>query len=47
MVNSKGQIYHVEVNVSDFSESVKFYDELMNWLGTKGSITIGLLRAGA
>jgi len=33
MVNSKGQIYHVEVNVSDFSESVKFYDELMNWLG--------------
>lgn len=29
----KGQFYHVEVNVSNFDRSVKFYDGFMDWLG--------------
>lgn len=29
----KGQIYHVEINVSDFDESFKFYDGFLDWLG--------------
>ncbi len=30
---TKGQIYHVEVNVSNFDKSAKFYDAFLNWLG--------------
>ncbi len=29
----KGQIYHVEVNVSNFDKSVKFYDGVLDWIG--------------
>jgi len=29
----RGQIYHVEVNVSNFDKSVKFYEEFLTWLG--------------
>lgn len=29
----KGQIYHVEINVSNFDKSVKFYEEFLGWLG--------------
>ena len=31
--SKKGQIYHVEINISDFSKSVKFYEEFLTWLG--------------
>ena len=39
----KGQIYHVEINVSDFDKSGKFYDGFPTWLGYKkiGSWKIG------
>ncbi len=30
---TKGQIYHVEVNVSEFDKSFKFYDGFLGWLG--------------
>ena len=29
----KGKIYHIEINVSDFDASFKFYDGFLNWLG--------------
>lgn len=29
----KGQIYHVEINVSNFEKSSKFYDGFLGWLG--------------
>lgn len=29
----KGQIYHVEINVSNFEKSVRFYEEFLDWLG--------------
>jgi len=29
----KGQFYHVEVNVSSFDKSAKFYDGFLGWLG--------------
>ncbi|HEX4919685.1 MAG TPA: VOC family protein [Candidatus Bathyarchaeia archaeon] len=29
----KGQIYHVEINVSDFEKSVMFYEAFLGWLG--------------
>ena len=29
----KGRIYHVEINVSNFDKSVKFYDQFLDWLG--------------
>lgn len=29
----KGQIYHVEINVSNFDKSVKFYEEFLTFLG--------------
>ena len=31
--SSKGQIYHVEINVSNFEKSVQFYDEFLSWIG--------------
>ena len=31
--SKKGQFYHVEINVSDFAKSVKFYEEFLTWLG--------------
>lgn len=35
VTSNKGQIYHVEVNVSNFAKSAKFYDEFLDWLGYK------------
>ena len=29
----KGQIYHIEINVSNFGKSVNFYEEFLSWLG--------------
>jgi len=29
----KGQIYHVDIVVSNFNKSAKFYDGLLGWLG--------------
>lgn len=39
----KGQIYHVEINVSNWDKSGKFYDGFLTWLGYKriGSWKIG------
>jgi len=41
--NVKGQIYHVEINVSNFDKSGEFYDGFLSWLGYKkiGSWKIG------
>jgi catechol 2,3-dioxygenase-like lactoylglutathione lyase family enzyme len=33
--NVKGQIYHVEINVSNFDKSGEFYDGFLGWLGYK------------
>ena len=29
----KGQIYHVDINTSNFGKSAKFYEEFLGWLG--------------
>ena len=29
----KGEIYHVEINVSNFKKSFEFYDSFLDWLG--------------
>lgn len=33
MAPVKGQIYHVDIVVSNFEESAKFYEEFLGWLG--------------
>lgn len=29
----KGEIYHIEINVSNFKKSFEFYDSFLDWLG--------------
>ena len=35
MVSKRGNIQHVEINVSDFERSKAFYRDFLEWLGYK------------
>src|SRR2546427_13058165 len=35
MVSKQGNIYHIEINVSNFERSKAFYQDFLEWLGYK------------